>query len=293
VSAVEVEGLTKRMRDRAVLEDISLRAEAGDIVSVLGPSGSGKTTLFRCILGEITPDAGTIRLDGQDVHRVPTEKRGVGIVYQGYALFPHLDVEDNIAYGLRARGVPRERRLDRVREMLALVHLEGKEDQLPVHLSGGEKQRVALARALAVEPRVLLLDEAFGALDASTRSQVVQEVRGIIKGLKVTTLLVTHDQEEAFLFARKVLVLNEGRVVTFGRSLDVMTHPDPFIQSFVKMVMFERAKVERDRVGLFVATEGGARIPIDIPNVDVGEEVHVMIKRGPSGPQVGVWRPET
>jgi ABC-type sulfate/molybdate transport systems ATPase subunit len=159
-------------------------------------------------------------------------------------------------------------------------------------MSGGEKQRVALARALAVEPRVLLLDEAFAALDASTRSSVVHEVRSIIKGLNVTTLLVTHDQEEAFLFARKVLVLNAGKVVTFGPSLQVMQHPDPFIQGFVRMVLFEQAKVEEDGAGLFVTTQDGARIPLDLPNLAAGEVVHVMVKRGPTGQSIGVWAPE-
>jgi ABC-type sulfate/molybdate transport systems ATPase subunit len=173
--------------------------------------------------------------------------------------------------------------------MLEMVRLQGMGGKYPHELSGGEKQRVAVARALIVKPGVLLLDEAFTALDATTRHQVVSEVRQIIERVGLTTLLVTHDQEEAFLFAQRVLVLNEGRVVIVGRPEEVMAHPHPFIQDFVKMVMFRTARVERDAEGnAWVVLDAATRIPVHLPGVEAGGEVQVMIKKGPEGENVRV-----
>lgn len=290
MSSLRVEGLRKEFGGKPILRDITFQAPTGDILSVIGASGCGKTTLFRCILGELEPTAGRVLLDGDDVTTLPVQKRGVAIVYQNYALFPHLSVADNVAYGLRARKLDKTEATERVRAMLDLVQLAGKDDRLPERLSGGEKQRVALARALAIQPRVLLLDEAFAALDATTRSEVVHEVRNIIKRVKLTTLLITHDQEEAFLFSKHVLVLNEGRVVTQGTPEHVMTHEHPFIQDFVKMVMITKSKVESDGLGnSMVTVDGRQRIPIDIPGVEPGDEVHIMIKKGPKSESIEVW----
>jgi ABC-type Fe3+/spermidine/putrescine transport system ATPase subunit len=287
---LRVEHLSKSFGQRPVLRDVSFAAAEGDVVSVIGPSGCGKTTLFRCILGELRSDRGGIFLDDREVTRVPVERRGVGIVYQSYALFPHMNVRDNIAYGLRAAKRPKQDLARRVDEMLALVRLEEKSDKHPSAISGGERQRVALARALAVEPRVLLLDEAFAALDATTRSEVLHEVRGIIRQTSVTTLLITHDQEEAFLFSRHVLVLNDGEVVTSGTPEEVMQHDHPFIRDFVQMILLLRSRVELDVVGsTCVMLEGGQRIPISIPGVSPGDPVHVMIKKGPQAQSIEVW----
>ncbi|MFA5861388.1 MAG: ABC transporter ATP-binding protein [Candidatus Thermoplasmatota archaeon] len=288
---LEVQGLCKRFEGRNVLDDITFTARPGDVMAVIGPSGCGKTTLFRCILGELEPEEGRILLDGVDVTVRPVEKRGVGIVYQSYALFPHLTVAKNIAYGLQVARVGGPKTQARVKEMLDLVQLAGKSERFPRDLSGGERQRVALARALAVQPRVLLLDEAFAALDPTTRSEVVQQVRDIIKRLHVTTLLITHDQEEAFLFARRVLVLNEGRIVTIGDPDAVMAHPHPFVQGFVKMMLLKRSKVEVDPITgeSFVTLEGGQRLPIHLPRVQAGDEVHVMVKKGPQSQSIEVW----
>lgn len=288
---LEVNGLTRSFGGRNVLNDITFTAGPGDIMAVIGPSGCGKTTLFRCILGELAPENGRILLDGVDVTHLPVEKRGVGIVYQNYALFPHLTVAENIAYGLQVTRADRARTQARVQEMLELVQLPGKGDKLPRELSGGERQRVALARALAVQPRILLLDEAFAALDATTRSEVVHQIRDIIKRLKVTTLLITHDQEEAFLFAKRVLVLNEGGIVTIGNPDEVMAHPHSFVRSFVKMMLLTRSKVEvDDKTGeSFVTLDNGQRIPIHLPHVSAGDDVHVMVKKGPQTQKVEVW----
>ncbi|HWG92430.1 MAG TPA: ABC transporter ATP-binding protein [Candidatus Thermoplasmatota archaeon] len=287
---IEVKDLRKRFGDQEVLKGVSFSAGPGDIVAIIGPSGCGKTTLLRCILGELNPDGGRILIGGDDVTRVPVESRAVGIVYQSYALFPHMTVEENVGYGLRVAKVPKERAKARVKEMLELVRLTGKEDKYPHRLSGGERQRVALARALAVEPRVLLLDEAFAALDATTRLQVVQEVRTIVKRLGLTTLFITHDQEEAFLLSQQVVVLNEGNVVADGAPETIIGHPDPFLQQFVKMAFFRRGRVEEAGGVQVISLPDGTRFPVEVPGLVAGDEVHVMVKKGagPDGTRVEV-----
>jgi ABC-type Fe3+/spermidine/putrescine transport system ATPase subunit len=288
--AISVEGITKRFGDREILRGISFEALPGDIVAVIGPSGCGKTTLLRCILGELEPDGGRILIDGRDVTHKKVWKRGVGIVYQRYALFPHMTVAENVGYGLRVRREPNAKIQARTKELLEMVHLTGKEDMFPERLSGGERQRVAVARALAVEPQILLLDEAFTALDATTRHKVIQEVRAIVKRLKVTTILVTHDQEEAFLLANRVIVLNQGQVVVDGAPAEVMRAEHPFIKDFVKMALFHHGTVESDPRGyLFVGLENGSRIPINIPNVKPGDAVQVMVKKTGETESIEVW----
>ena len=290
MASIQVQGLTKTLGTKDVLRGVSLQARAGDIVALIGPSGCGKTTLLRCILGELTPTSGQILIDGVDIAHTRVEKRNVGVVYQDYALFPHMTVAQNVGYGLKIRRQKPERRQARVTEMLELVGLTAHKDDYPRQLSGGQQQRVALARALAIEPRVLLLDEAFTALDSLTRAELVAEVRDIIRRLKVTTLMVTHDQEEAFLFARHVVVLNEGRVVVAGPPETVMKHPHPFLQDFVKMVLFNRARVQVDERGdRFVQVQGGGRIPLALEGVKPGDEVHVMVKKGAERERVEVW----
>jgi ABC-type Fe3+/spermidine/putrescine transport system ATPase subunit len=290
MARVHVEKVTKALGGHKVLDAVDLSAGTGDIVALIGPSGCGKTTLLRTILGEVKPDSGRIIIDGQDVTRMRVEKRRVAIVYQDYALFPHMTVAENVGYGLRVRRWPRAKIRRRVDELLALVKLEDQADKYPRNLSGGQQQRVALARALAIEPRVLLLDEAFTALDTNTRTELVAQVRDIIRRLKVTTILVTHDQEEAFLFARHVVVLNEGKVVVQGRPETVMKHKHVFVQDFVKMVLFHRTTVQKDTAGKrYVQIEGGAKIPLALTGVREGDEVHVMVKKGPERERVEVW----
>jgi ABC-type Fe3+/spermidine/putrescine transport system ATPase subunit len=290
MARIQVQGLVKRLGGKVVLKGVNLDAPSGDIVALIGPSGCGKTTLLRCVLGELRPDRGRILIDGQDMSRMRVEKRGVGIVYQDYALFPHMTVAENVGFGLRVHRWPRAKANARVAELLDLVGLTPQRDQYPRTLSGGQQQRVALARALAVEPRVLLLDEAFTALDTVTRQELIFQVREIIRRLGVTTVLVTHDQEEAFLFARHVVVLNEGSVVVAGAPETVMKHPHAFVQDFVKMVMLKRAVVQQDEAGnSFVQVQGGTRIPLALAGVRPGDEVHVMVKKGPERERVEVW----
>ena len=232
--AIEVQGVTKRFGDFKALEDVSLAVPDGSLTALLGPSGGGKSTLLRVIAGLEEPDAGQVRIAGRSMDGVPPQRRGVGLVFQHYAPFRHMTVRDNVAFGLRVRKRPRDEVRARVTELLELVHLSGLADRYPAQLSGGQRQRMALARALAVEPRVLLLDEPFGALDARVRRELRDWLRRLHDEMHVTTIFVTHDQEEAMELAEQIVVVNEGRVEQAGRPADLYERPaNPFVMSFV------------------------------------------------------------
>ena len=209
---IRMEGLTKGFGATRALDGVSLDVAPGSFVALLGPSGSGKTTLLRVVAGLEQADAGSLWIGGRPALDLPPGKRSVGMVFQGYALFGHMTVADNIGFGLRVRGRHRMERAAAVERLLAMVHLEGLGARLPSQLSGGQRQRVALARALAVEPRILLLDEPFGALDRQVREELRAGLRRLQQELGITTLFVTHDQEEALALADRVVVLNRGAV---------------------------------------------------------------------------------
>ena len=225
MSTVEVRGVTKHYGRVTALDDVSLLFAEGEFFGLLGPSGSGKTTLLRCAAGFIEPEAGDIYFDGQNVRALPVHKRNIGMVFQNYALFPHLSVFDNIAFGLVVRGMKRADVRQRVTEMLALIRLSGLEDRRPRQLSGGQQQRVALARALVTRPRVLLLDEPLGALDKRLRQEMQVELRQIQREVGITTIFVTHDQEEAMTLCDRIAIFNEGRVVQVGAPSRVYERP--------------------------------------------------------------------
>jgi ABC-type Fe3+/spermidine/putrescine transport system ATPase subunit len=216
MSLLEVSNLDKAYPDGWTLSDVSFEVEEGEILYLLGPSGSGKTTLLRLTAGLETPDGGRIRVNGDDVTRVPPHRRGFGLMFQEYALFPHKDVFGNVAFGLRMAGWPRPGLEARVEEVLDLVGLAGFGHRDVSQLSGGERQRVALARSLAPQPRLLMLDEPLGALDRTLRERLMAELPDILKGVGVTTISVTHDQEEAFAVADRVAVMRAGRLVQRG-----------------------------------------------------------------------------
>ncbi|AMV33222.1 Sulfate/thiosulfate import ATP-binding protein CysA [Pirellula sp. SH-Sr6A] len=250
--SIEVKNLSKSFGSFSALKDVNLRIETGELISLLGPSGSGKTTLLRIIAGMDVPDptpGSQILFFDEDVVRMPVGKRHVGFVFQHYALFQHMTVFDNIAFGLRVR--PRDRRpgkkeiQDRVRELLRLIQLEGFGDRFPSQLSGGQRQRVALARALAIEPRVLLLDEPFGALDAKVRQSLRQWLRRLHDELHTTTVLVTHDQEEALEVSDRVVVMNQARIEQVGTPEQVFHHPtSEFVIDFLGNVNVFRGRVQ-------------------------------------------------
>jgi ABC-type Fe3+/spermidine/putrescine transport system ATPase subunit len=211
-TVVEAREVVKRYGSLTVLDRCSLTAAEGEILTLLGPSGCGKTTLLRCIAGFITPDAGAVRIDDADMGPVPVNRRPVGVVFQSYALFPHLTVARNVGYGLRMRGAPAAEIAARVGAALDTVSLAGLGERYPSQLSGGQQQRVAIARVLVLQPRVLLLDEPFNALDAKLRSSMQVELRHLIKQLGITAIFVTHDQEEAMTLSDRIAVMRAGRI---------------------------------------------------------------------------------
>jgi sulfate transport system ATP-binding protein len=246
--SIQIEGISKQYGSFAALTDVSLTIEAGELVALLGPSGSGKTTLLRIIAGLEFPDGGSILLHGEEAAQQNASRRGIGFVFQHYALFRHMTIFENVAFGLRvqkterrpSRGEIRER----VQELLHLVQLEKFAKMYPEHLSGGQRQRVALARALAVRPKVLLLDEPFSALDAKVRKELRDWLRRIHDELHVTTVLVTHDQEEALEVADRVAILNEGKVEQIGTPQAIYDHPaSPFVYDFLGNVNLFHGRV--------------------------------------------------
>lgn len=233
--SIQVREVSKRFGKFVALHDVSLEVPGGSLVALLGPSGSGKTTLLRIIAGLEAPDAGEIWYEDEDITHQPPRQRNVGFVFQHYALFKHMTVFENIAFALRVRHRPQAEVQVRVQELLHLIRLEGLERRYPSQLSGGQRQRVALARALAANPRVLLLDEPFGALDARVRQELREWLRRLHDELHVTSLFVTHDQDEAFAVADRIVVLNEGRIEQEGTAAEILDHPgSPFVMEFLR-----------------------------------------------------------
>jgi sulfate transport system ATP-binding protein len=232
--AIDVRNVSKSFNGFQALEDVSLSVPDGSLTALLGPSGGGKSTLLRVIAGLEAPDSGEVLFSGEAVTRLPAQERGVGFVFQHYAAFKHMTVRDNIAFGLKIRKRPKAEVRARVDELLALVHLGGWADRYPAQLSGGQRQRMALARALAVQPRVLLLDEPFGALDATVRKELRDWLRRLHDEVHVTTIFVTHDQEEALEVAQQVAVINAGRIEQTDTPDALYERPaNPFVMGFV------------------------------------------------------------
>lgn len=234
MSFLSLKHVRKAFGDSVAVESCSLEIERGEFVSFLGPSGCGKTTTLRMVAGFETPTAGHISLDGADITRVPPSKRHIGMVFQSYALFPNMTVANNIGFGLRVAGRPAAEIAARVAELLDVIHMSDFAARFPYQLSGGQQQRVALARALAIQPKVLLLDEPLSALDAKIRASLRQEIRSIQRRLNITTIYVTHDQEEAMALSDRVVVMSRGHVEQVGTPFDIYNFPQtPFVASFV------------------------------------------------------------
>jgi sulfate transport system ATP-binding protein len=256
--SIVARNVSKRFGTFAALDDVTVEAAGGTLVALLGPSGSGKTTLLRIIAGLEIPDAGTVHYDDENITKQAVRERNVGFVFQHYALFRHMTVFENVAFGLRVRRWPEPRVRDRVHELLHLVRLDEMAERFPAQLSGGQKQRIALVRALAPEPKVLLLDEPFGALDAKVRTELRQWLRRFHDELHVTSIFVTHDQEEAFEVADQVVVMNQGRIEQAGTPGDVFEHPaNAFVMDFLGNVNVFPARLEGGRVLV-----GGVEMPV-------------------------------
>jgi putative spermidine/putrescine transport system ATP-binding protein len=254
---IELLGIEKRYGAVQAVSDFNLSIEKGEMVALLGPSGCGKTTTLRMLAGFVPVSAGTLRLDGRDITSVPPYQRNIGMVFQGYALFPHMTVAKNVAFGLRMRRLPQTQIAPRVAEALGRVRLQPHSDRFPRELSGGQQQRVALARAMAINPDVLLLDEPLSALDARLRQEVREEIRELQLTLGLTTVIVTHDQDEALSMADRMVVMNKGGVEQIGTPTALYERPcNRFVAEFLGKSNFLHGHVESP--GVFRSTDGKA-----------------------------------
>jgi sulfate transport system ATP-binding protein len=292
---ISVINANKRYGDFAALDNVSIDIPSGSLTALLGPSGSGKSTLLRSIAGLDQPDSGTITIEGRDVTNLPPQKRGIGFVFQHYAAFKHLTVRQNVGFGLQIRRRPKDEITRKVDDLLEVVGLAGFQTRYPAQLSGGQRQRMALARALAVDPEVLLLDEPFGALDAKVREDLRSWLRRLHNEVHVTTVLVTHDQEEALDVADKIAVLNKGRIEQFGTPGELYDEPaNEFVLSFLgtvarfngKLVRPHDLRLERiQRPDSFAATVLrvvflGFEVRVELQLPDSPDIFHAEITRG-------------
>ena len=278
-AAIEYQGVTKRFGDITAVDDVSFEVKQGELLALLGPSGSGKTTTLRMLAGFETPTEGRITLDGRDVTTVPTHKRDTGMVFQDYALFPHMTVGENIAFGLKRKGYSGDEVDERIEEVLEMVDLGGFRDRSPPELSGGQQQRVATARAIAIEPTVLLMDEPLGALDKKLRDQLEVELVELQSQLGITTLYVTHNQEEALTMADRVAVMNEGRIEQIATPTEIYEEPaTEFVADFIGDTNFLAGELSRNEDGLTLRMNGS--------------EIAVTDRGGDPANQVVFVRPE-
>ncbi len=278
-SAISIRDLRKSFGGVRAVDGISLEIGRGEFFSLLGPSGCGKTTLMRMIAGFEAPDAGSLAIDGQEMAGVPPHVRPVNMMFQSYALFPHLTVAGNIAFGLKRQGLAREPLQRRMQEMLALVQLETLADRKPHQLSGGQRQRVALARALARDPKVLLLDEPLGALDKKLRKETQAELKRIQAASGATFVVVTHDQEEAMALSDRIAIMREGRIVQVGAPEAVYDHPaNAYVAGFVGEVNLLQATVHRLPDGRRAAAIEGIAGPVPILEGPAGDRLTVALR---------------
>lgn len=279
--SINVSGVTKKFGDFVALDDVSVDLPTGQLTALLGPSGGGKSTLLRIIAGLENADSGTVTIEGNEATHLPPQKRNVGFVFQHYAAFKHMSVAKNVAFGLEIRKRSKEETAQRVHELLELVHLSQFAHRLPAQLSGGQRQRMALARALAVEPTVLLLDEPFGALDAKVRKELREWLRRLHDEVNVTTVFVTHDQEEALEVADEIVVINEGRIEQVGTPDQLYDEPaSDFVMSFLGPVTtLHGALVRPHDIEIFTTPSIADAVPAKIQRVlRVGFEVRLTVQ---------------
>ncbi|MBW2305832.1 MAG: ABC transporter ATP-binding protein [Deltaproteobacteria bacterium] len=280
MAGISLHGVTKRFGELIAVNNVSLEIQKGEFFTLLGPSGCGKTTLLRCVAGFVDHEQGRIFFGQRRVDGIPTHKRNVGMVFQNYAVFPHLSVQDNVKYGLKARKIPVPEQVERARRTLALVRLEGLEHRLPNQLSGGQLQRVAIARALVIEPEVLLMDEPLSNLDAKLRVEMRGEIRILQQEMGITTIYVTHDQEEALSISDRIAVMDQGIVRQVGKPWEVYTKPrDSFVAGFIGTTNMLRGEAAEFREGMFIAKCGRVALGISQVNgADPGTPLHIAIR---------------
>jgi spermidine/putrescine ABC transporter ATP-binding subunit len=280
MSQVEIINAVKRYGELAALDHVSMTFRDGEFFGLLGPSGSGKTTMLRAIAGFVVLDEGEVRLDGKNIGATPVHQRNIGMVFQNYALFPHMSVAENVAFGLDVRRVSSSEQKQRVAEALAMVRLVGLEARKPKQLSGGQQQRVALARALVTRPRVLLLDEPLGALDKHLRQEMQIELKRIQRDVGITTIFVTHDQEEALTLSDRIAIFNAGKIVQAGSPGEVYARPtNRFAAGFLGEANFLSGKVGGVTNGWAqVALESGAIASVEGQNLQIGQQALLAVR---------------
>ncbi len=276
---VELQNVSKKFANTVAVKDVSLQIQAGEFMTLLGPSGCGKTTLLRMIAGFEIPDAGSVLLGGTNVTNVPPYRRDVTTVFQQYALFPHLDVFSNIAFGLQRRHLNREEIKKRVADALEMMRLEGMEDRKPNELSGGQQQRVALARALVLEPKVLLLDEPLAALDLKLRKQMQSELKSLQRRLGISFIFVTHDQEEALTMSDRVVVMNVGHIEQLGSPQEIYERPrTEFVAGFIGDSNILEGRVESSAQDFSLIKISDTIFSVRGDDLKAGDQVRVMIR---------------
>ncbi len=282
-SVLRLENVVKKFGSVSAVDGVSLDIHKGEFLTLLGPSGCGKSTTLNLVAGFLAPTSGSIYLDGRIINDLPPFERDTGMVFQDYALFPHMTVEENIGFGLRMRKIARPEITERVAQVLSLVKLEGLGGRSTSQLSGGQQQRVALARALVIEPAVLLLDEPLSNLDMKLRESMRIEIMAIQKKIGITTVFVTHDQTEALVMSDRIVVMNEGRVVQVGTPVEIYEHPETkFVAEFIGMTNFFYGRIVELQTGVDRAlfrSERGLELPVRIPDgIALDQAVHVSLR---------------
>ncbi|MFT4415261.1 ABC transporter ATP-binding protein [Fredinandcohnia humi] len=276
---VELKNITKQFGDTKVVQNVSLDVREGEFLTLLGPSGCGKTTTLRMIAGFEQPTEGNILLDGKRVDGTPANKRNVNTVFQSYALFPHMNIYDNVAFGLKMRRVDKNVIKEKVTKMLELVRLQGYENRTPAQLSGGQKQRIAIARALINNPKVILLDEPLGALDLKLRKQMQVELKHLQQQLKITFIYVTHDQEEALTMSDRIAVMNNGFVEQIGNPVEIYEKPQTkFVADFIGETNLFEGNITTLKDQFALLNLGGREIQVKNEGLQIGEKVYVTIR---------------
>ncbi len=279
MSFLALDNIKKSFGQTQVVKDFNMSIEKGEFVSFLGPSGCGKTTVLRMIAGFESPSDGTISINGKNQNRLKTNQRNIGMVFQAYALFPNMTVFDNVAFGLKVAGKPKEEIETRVKEMLALIRLDHLADRYPYQMSGGQQQRVALARALAPKPQVLLLDEPLSALDAKIRVSLREEIRQIQRQLGITTVFVTHDQEEALSISDRIVVMNAGRAEQIGTPSEIYNRPNTrFVASFVGTLNIIEAIVVDPSANTVKVGDNTVRLREPVGALKVGDKISIALR---------------
>lgn len=281
MSVLKVENLSKRFGQVQAVADVSFEVQDGEVLSLLGPSGCGKTTTLRCLAGFEMPDSGKIYLDERDISTLTPEQRGIGMVFQNYALWPHMTVYGNLAFGLQIRQIERQEINERIKKVLSMVRLSGYEDRYPRQLSGGQQQRIAMARALVIEPDIMLLDEPLSNLDAQLREEMRFEFIELQRKLGITAIYVTHDQAEAMVISDKIIILNQGKVVQMGTPKEIYTSPkNRFVAGFIAVTSFIEGTVsalEKEDL-VFIKTDDNIVIQGFKANMKVGDKVTLALR---------------